>query len=208
MSGESTDSAGRPARLTCTPTAGALVPVPRQAGPAAVPASDAQAGPETDRMLTMVYRDEYRSLVRLAILLLYDVPTAEEVVQEAFAAMHQAWRRLRDTDKALPYLRREVVIRSRSALRHRAAAGRYEQEQLTAEPGAESRAIALLERSALTAALRGLPTQQREAIVLRHYAGLSDAETAATMGISKGAVKTHTARAMTALRPTLEHHAP
>jgi RNA polymerase sigma factor (sigma-70 family) len=54
------------------------------------------------------------------------------------------------------------------------------------------------------AALRGLPDRQREAIVLRYYADLSEAEIATAMGISRGAVKSHTARGMTALRTVLE----
>jgi RNA polymerase sigma factor (sigma-70 family) len=49
-----------------------------------------------------------------------------------------------------------------------------------------------------------LPARQREALVLRFYGDLSEAQIAAAMGISKGAVKSHTARAMTALRSVLE----
>jgi RNA polymerase sigma factor (sigma-70 family) len=71
-------------------------------------------------------------------------------------------------------------------------------------PSAEQGAIALLERSAVVTALRTLPLRQREALVLRFYGDLSEAQIAATMGISKGAVKSHTARAMTALRSVLE----
>jgi DNA-directed RNA polymerase specialized sigma24 family protein len=56
----------------------------------------------------------------------------------------------------------------------------------------------------VVAALRTLPGRQREAIVLRYYADLSEAEIAAAMGISRGAVKSHTARAMAALRAELE----
>ncbi len=61
-----------------------------------------------------------------------------------------------------------------------------------------------LERSAVVKALRGLPVRQREAIVLRYYADLSEAEIADTMGISRGAVKSHTARGMASLRAALE----
>jgi RNA polymerase sigma factor (sigma-70 family) len=71
-------------------------------------------------------------------------------------------------------------------------------------PSAEHGAFLLLERSAVIAALRDLPTRQREAIVLRYYADLSEAEIAATMGISRGAVKSHTSRGMAALRAVLE----
>ena len=171
---------------------------------ATVPVPAALARREADRLLTEIYLGEYRSLVRLAMLLLDDVPTAEEVVQGAFIAMHSSWRRLRDSEKALPYLRRAVVNRSRSVLRHRAVVDRNTPQHVTDEPSAESRAITLLERSAVTAALRCLPARQREAITLRYYAGLSEAEIAVTMGISRGAVKSHTSRGMTTLRSALE----
>ena len=49
-----------------------------------------------------------------------------------------------------------------------------------------------------------LPGRQREAIVLRYYAGLSQAEIAEAMAISLGAVKSHTARGMAALHAALE----
>jgi DNA-directed RNA polymerase specialized sigma24 family protein len=62
----------------------------------------------------------------------------------------------------------------------------------------------LVERSAVVAALRKLTDRQREAIVLRYYADFSEAEIAAAMGISRGAVKSHTARGMAALRAELE----
>jgi RNA polymerase sigma factor (sigma-70 family) len=71
-------------------------------------------------------------------------------------------------------------------------------------PSAEYGALLRLEQSTVVAALRKLPGRQREAIVLRYYADFSEAETAAAMGISCGAVKSHTARAMAALRADLE----
>jgi RNA polymerase sigma factor (sigma-70 family) len=71
-------------------------------------------------------------------------------------------------------------------------------------PSAEHGALALLERDAVVAALRHLPGRQREAIVLRYYADLSEADIAAAMGISRGAVKSHTSRGISALRAALE----
>jgi len=126
------------------------------------------------------------------------------VVQDAFVAMHDAWQRLRDAENALAYLRQAVVNRSRSVLRHRVVVDRNLVKAPPDMPSAEHGAMVLLERSAVIAALRGLPERQREAIVLRYYADLSEAEIAATMGISRGAVKSHTARGMTALRSALE----
>jgi RNA polymerase sigma-70 factor (sigma-E family) len=192
--GEPTDEVARPTSVTETLTATALVP-------------DVRPAPATwnaDRVVTELYLGEYKSLVRLAVLLVHDVPTAEEVVQDAFEAMHHAWRRLRDSEKALSYLRQAVVNRSRSVLRHRTVVDKNAPKPAPDEPSAEHAAMALIERSAVIDALRTLPDRQREAIVLRYYADLSEADIAATMGISKGAVKSHTARAMAALKSILE----
>ena len=125
-------------------------------------------------------------------------------MQDAFVAMHGAWRRLRDPDKALCYLRQSVVNRSRSVLRHRAVVDKYAPKPAPDAPSAEEGAIALLERSAVITALRGLPARQRETLVLRYYVDLSEAQIASAMAISRGAVKSHTARGMSALRSVLE----
>ena len=157
-----------------------------------------------DQAVTALYSANYRSLVRLSVLLVRDMATAEEVVQDAFVAMHNAWRRLRDPEKALSYLRQSVVNRSRSVLRHRAVVEKYAPKGLPDAPSAENGAITELERTEVIKALGELPTRQREALVLRYYADLSEAEIANTMGISRGAVKSHTARGMAALRTVLE----
>jgi RNA polymerase sigma-70 factor (sigma-E family) len=162
------------------------------------------ADTDADRAVTELYSAHYRSLVRLAALLVRDLGTAEEVVQDAFVAMHGGWHRLRDNDKALAYLRQAVVNRSRSVLRHRQVVDRNAPKPAPDMPSAEHGAIALFERSAVIAALRTLPARQREALVLRFYADMPEAQIAETMGISRGAVKSHTARAMQALRAVLE----
>jgi len=159
---------------------------------------------DAEQAVTAIYGAHYRSLVRLAVLLVRDVATAEEVVQDSFVAMHSAWRRLRDNDKALSYLRQSVVNRSRSVLRHRVVVDRNAPKPAPDMPSAEQGALALLERSAVVTALRALPPRQREALVLRYYADMSEAQIATAMGISRGAVKSHTARAIAALRTVLE----
>jgi RNA polymerase sigma-70 factor (sigma-E family) len=157
-----------------------------------------------DLAVMELYSRQYRALVRLAAMLVRDVPTAEEVVQDAFVATHDGWHRLKDTEKALAYLRQAVVNKSRSVLRHRMVVEKNLQDVPPDMPSAEHGAFVLLERSAVIAALRDLPGRQREAIVLRYYADLSEAEIAAAMGISRGAVKSHTARGMASLRAALE----
>jgi RNA polymerase sigma-70 factor (sigma-E family) len=150
-----------------------------------------------------LYLAHYQSLVRIATMLLRDNGAAEEVTQDAFVAMHNAWPRLRDSDKALAYLRQTVVNRSRSQIRHRVVAGKYVPPAVVNAPGAEETAFAIFERSDVVSALRGLPARQREVLVLRYYADLSEAEIAKIMSISRGAVKSHAARGIAALRVVL-----
>jgi RNA polymerase sigma-70 factor (sigma-E family) len=155
--------------------------------------------------VTALYAAHYRSLVGLAVLLVHDVGTAEEVVQESFIAMHSRWRLLRDSEKGLSYLRRSVVNGSRSVLRHRQVVDRNAPKPPPDMPSAEEGAVELLERSEMVAALRTLPLRQREVLVLRYYGDLSETQIAQAMGISQGAVKSHAARAMSSLRSLLEN---
>jgi RNA polymerase sigma-70 factor (sigma-E family) len=168
--------------------------------------------PAAVEAVKVLYQTHYAVLVRMAALLVGDVATAEDVVQDSFIAMQRTWWRLRDTSRALPYLRSSVLNRSRSVLRHRAVADRYPPMPAPAWPSAEEGALAAVQRSAVLAALSTLPDRQREVIVLRYYADLSEAEIAAAMRITRGAVKSHTSRAKDSLRAILstdhEHHLP
>lgn len=172
-----------------------------EAGITVVPTTDRWSA---DEAVTELYGAHYRSLVRMAALLLHDVGQAEEVVQDAFVAMHGSWRRLKDPEKALAYLRQSVVNRSRSALRHRKVVQAHLPKPMPDAPSAEYGALNALDRSAVIEALKELPRRQREALVLRYYADLSEAQIAEAMGISAGAVKSHASRGMAALRQTLE----
>jgi RNA polymerase sigma-70 factor (sigma-E family) len=159
-----------------------------------------------DEAVSHLFVAHYRALVRLATLLLHDPGAAEEVVQDAFVALHGHWRRVRDADKALPYLRATVVNRCRSALRHR----KVVRQHLAAAapppdaPSAEATVLRAARAEEVVVALRALPARQREALVLRYYADLSEGEIAEAMGCSRGAVKSHTSRGMAALREVLE----
>ena len=159
---------------------------------------------DADEALTALYSAHYRHLVRLATFLLHDQAAAEEVVQDAFVAMHSAWRRLRDPDKAEAYLRQSVVNRSRSGLRHRKVEAKYAPKPSPDAPSAEYGAMGLLDRRSVIDALRLLPQRQREVLVLRYYGDLSEAQIAEALGISQGAVKSHASRGMAALRTSLE----
>ncbi|CAN5221785.1 SigE family RNA polymerase sigma factor [soil metagenome] len=163
-----------------------------------------------DGAVEQLYAAHWRRLVRLSVLLLHDQGLAEEVVQDAFVAMHGRWGRLRDPDKALAYLRQSVVNRSRSALRHRGVVDRHAAAQRSLEPlpGADETTAARARRNLVLDALGDLPTRQREVIALRYYLDLSETEIADALGISRGAVKSHASRAAAALRDLLADERP
>jgi DNA-directed RNA polymerase specialized sigma24 family protein len=157
------------------------------------PAMPNGAACTADQALTRLYHEHYRSLVRLAALLAPDADTAEAITQAAFAAMHEAWHRLGDTPTAAAYLRRAVVSRARTARQHHRRAGRQARG-----PRGERDAPAVL------AMLYSLPGHQREALVLRYYGALTEAQ-AAAMGVSLAALRRHDAQGMAALRMALDH---
>ncbi|HEX7268952.1 MAG TPA: SigE family RNA polymerase sigma factor [Streptosporangiaceae bacterium] len=170
----------------------------RQPRPRGVLDWRADAGP----LVTALYEAHGVGLIRLAVVMLGDRPAAEDVVQEAFCGLYRRWDHLDDPGNALRYLRSSVLNGCRSVLRNR---GRLHL-RLGQEPGrpdsvesAESTALVGEEHRAVLAALRRLPDRQREALVLRFYLELSEAEIAQAMGISQGTVKSTVSRALAAL---------
>ncbi len=159
---------------------------------------------DADEAVTQLYAAHYTRLVRLASLLVRHSGEAEEVVQDAFVAMHDKWRRLRDPDKALAYLRRSVVNGARSSQRRHNVADRHLSRQAPAVTSVEDHALGSEARAVVMAALDSLPTRQREVLVLRYYSDLTEADIAETLGISRGAVKSHASRGLSSMRTTLE----
>jgi DNA-directed RNA polymerase specialized sigma24 family protein len=143
--------------------------------------------------LADLYHAHYRSLCQLAALLTGDTRTAETVVQDSFVALHRLGR-MGAGEASLPYLRRQVVARSRRAVRgHHAMPGRADGPQQA--PRFESSAVVL--------ALCSLPAGQREAVVLTFYLDLSHEQAAAAMRVSRTAVGRYLTAAGTALRAAL-----
>lgn len=153
--------------------------------------------------LDAAYRAHYRSLVRLASLLIDDVGTCEEVVQDAFVRVWHRHPVLRDPERLPAYLRSAVLNGARSHVRHAGVARRHSQAAPGATAGPEERALAGDDARVL-AALRALPERQREVLALRYYLDLSETEIAATLGISAGSVKTHAHRGLQSLAERLE----
>jgi DNA-directed RNA polymerase specialized sigma24 family protein len=168
--------------------------------PAARDGLDAPARPgasaeqDPGHAVAALYQLHYPALVRLAALLIPDLATAEDIVQDAFAAVHGRWHVQPDTDAALAYLRWSVVHQSRSVPPLGGPATG------TGEPGS---AAAGEPGSAVMSALRGLSARQREVVVLRYFADLSEAEIASATGMSLAAVRNHAAQAMSSLQAGL-----
>jgi RNA polymerase sigma-70 factor (sigma-E family) len=157
--------------------------------------------PDHAATLTTLFREHHLGLVRMAVLIVGDQPTAEDVVQDAFVALHRRLDRLSDRDNTLPYIRAAVLNGCRTVLRRRRRPFRGTEPE--AVWSAESSVVLGEDRREVFLALRTLPHRQREALVLRYYLDLSEAEIAATMGIARGTVKSTTSRALAALAKKL-----
>lgn len=164
-------------------------------------ATPAIAAPPVTADVTIddIYRTHRMGMVRLAILLVDDQASAEDVVQEAFAGLFRNWSGLRDNAAAVGYLRTAVVNGSRSMLRRRRTARAYVPPHPGTERSAESLALLTAEHQAVVTALGDLAPRQREVLVLRYYGGLSEAEIAEATGLSKGTVKSTASRAVAKL---------
>ncbi len=167
------------------------------------PRADRGTAAEAEEAVTALYSAHWQSLVRLAALLTGDASVSEEIVQEAFVALHARWRRLDDPQLAHAYLRRSVVNGARSALRHREVVIRHRApvDLQIADP--EELVVRSTEDARVLTALRRLSRRQQEVLVLRYYADLGEADIADALGVTRGAVKTHAHRGLAALREAL-----
>ncbi|MGW2403460.1 SigE family RNA polymerase sigma factor [Streptomyces sp. NPDC001739] len=181
-----------------TPT---LTPAPTPP-PAPAPAPPPSDPPPT---ISELYHAQRLAMVRLAVLLVDDRATAEDVVQDAFTALYKRHgERLTDVDNALAYLRTAVVNAARSVLRRRRTARDYTPPHEADAPSAEERIVLDEEHREVFAALSGLTARRREVLVLRYWGDLTEAQIAATLGISRGAVKSIASRALDSLEKILE----
>lgn len=147
-----------------------------------------------------LFRGHHLELVRLALVMVGDLATAEDVVQDCFERLHRRWHVIREPDRALVYARSAVLNGCRSVHRRSAVSRKYGPRLAQpADPTVPDAAAATADRGQLAAALRQLPRRQREVLVLRYYADLSVAEIAETLGISPGNVRACVSRGLAAL---------
>jgi len=173
-------------------------------GRGAVAVSQASAG--ADRLVADLFAQEGRSLVRLARLFCDDRNAAEDLVQEAFIRLHRSADTIRDLDRAPAFLRSIVLNLARDhnrrglmSLRHRRA-----ERPLESSGAEDDDAIAHGDDRIVIEALRSLPARQRECLVLRFYAQMTEKEIASSLGISPNSVKTHCRRGLSSLESKME----
>lgn len=135
-----------------------------------------------------LYHREFAGLVRLAMVLVDDQEQAEEVVQDAFAALYLRYRLV---TTPVAYVRASVLNGSRKVLRRRILARR--QPTVVPDEGG-------LVYNHVIDAVRRLPARQRAAVVLRYELQLTDAEIAETLNVPIGTVKSTLHRAIARLR--------
>ncbi|MFF8268579.1 RNA polymerase sigma factor [Streptomyces sp. NPDC016562] len=155
--------------------------------------------------VTELYHAHRLRMVRLAVLLVDDLATAEDVVQDAFTALYRRHgEHITEVDNALGYLRTAVVNTSRSVLRRRRTVRAWTPPTQADVPSAEDHVVLDEAHREVLAALGRLTPRRRQVLVLRYWADLSEAEIATTLGISRGAVKSNASRALDALERILE----
>lgn len=130
---------------------------------------------------------------------------AEDLLQTALIKLYRAWPRVERHGSEEAYAR-QIIMRTAidDSRRGWFRKERVDTEVAHAERAAPSTPAGPEERDELFTALQSLPVMQRKVVVLRHWLGLSVAETAAELKIAPGTVKSHSSRALAALRAHLD----
>jgi len=147
------------------------------------------------------YTAQYRPMLRLAGALVGRWDIAEELVQDAFVALHRRWDRVSRYDSPIDWLRRVVSNRAISLLRRRATEVRVltrlaRQRDGSVDPPAAQHPV--------WAAMAALPKRQAQVMALMFVDDLSVAQVAVVLQCSENTVRTHLRRARLALAERLE----
>ncbi|MEU5433529.1 sigma-70 family RNA polymerase sigma factor [Streptomyces sp. NPDC020719] len=170
-------------------------------------ASPGGPGPEgvVRPTVSELYHAHRLRMVHLAVMLVDDRATAEDVVQDAFTALYRRHgEHIGEIDNALAYLRTAVVNASRSVLRRRRTARAYTPPHEADAPSAEEHVVLDEEHREVLAALGQLTARRREVLVLRYWGELTEAEIAQTLRISRGSVKSLASRGLDSLEKILK----
>ena len=138
------------------------------------------------------------ALVRSAVLLGCPQPDAEDVVQAALLKAFRHWRKVVRADRPEAYVYR-ILLTTLADARARHWNGETPTERLPEALGDADPSLGITVRRALDA----MPLEQRQVLVLRYYADLSEREIADLLGVAPGTVKSRAARGLAALATQL-----
>jgi RNA polymerase sigma-70 factor (sigma-E family) len=156
---------------------------------------------DRDAEFTEFVASRHAQLRRVAYLVCGDWHRADDLVQTALAKAYVAWPRIRHDGREEAYVR-QIIVRA-NIDEHRRAWRHRERPGLDGIDAAQRPGLPPEERSALLDALAGLGPMVRRTVVLRHWVGLSVAETAAELGVAEGTVKSYCARGLERLQAAL-----
>jgi RNA polymerase sigma-70 factor (sigma-E family) len=149
-------------------------------------------------------------LVRMAYLITWDESEAEELVQECLFRLARRWPRVSSMEMPLAYARRILINLGLDGRKRRD--DRRSELNATSDHLSDARAEAALDaigvREELVAALGQLPPQQRTVLGLRYFLDLSEAQVAAILGCSPGAVKSAASRGLARVREMVVSPSP
>jgi RNA polymerase sigma-70 factor (sigma-E family) len=159
---------------------------------------------DRDAAFSEFVRARRTHLRRIAYAICGDWHRSDDLVQTALVKLYVAWPRVRRDGSEEAYVRTIIV---RADIDEHRRPWRRESVGLPQIDVPSRAELPVEERSALFEALQGLPVMQRKVVVLRHWLGLSVAETAQELRISQGTVKSHGHRGLASLRSVLvEEH--
>ncbi len=155
----------------------------------------------SQQQFTAYVRKRRPVLMRTARALTANPCDAEDLLQTALTQTYLAWERIADRDAVDGYVRRTLMNTRTSQWRKRRI-DEFACEEVPEgdQPGAPDPAERQAERDALWEAVGRLPARQRAMVVLRYYEDLTEAQTAAVLGVSVGTVKSAVSRALVKLR--------
>jgi len=187
--------------------AGSGSPVPSSVSEGGSDGGGVGCGVLSDADLVGLYMAHRLWLTRMAALLVDDVSLAEDLVQDAFMALHSRRSRLRDAGAVVGYLRKSVLNGARDEIARRQSRRRFLRRfgpSVSEVAGSADLEVLLADdhRDVLRG-IRLLPPRQQEVLVLRYWSGLSEVEIADAMGISVGTVKSNASRALDKLEAIL-----
>ncbi len=150
-----------------------------------------------------LYERRHADMVRFAAFLTGDPSQADDIAQDAFVRVFDAWDRIEDHDRLDAYLKATVVNLVRGAHRREATAKRRGAPHLTVVASAEETAMGSVGREQVLAAVASLPLRQRACVVMRHWMRMTETEIATTLDLSVGSVRTHIKRGTKSLQERL-----